>query len=144
MKKSILVVDDSQDMLALEKMILEGDGFEVYTAQTADAAFRILDEVREPSLIILDQQLEEMSGDEFLEKLEKKNPELIENVPVVILSGAKQNPNRKAAGYIHKFPDISVFLQQVHQFIGERNSIPVNSQKFEPLSLQPNEPSPLS
>ena len=115
--KSVLVVDDSTDMLALQKMILEGDGFEVFTAQSGTAAFEVLSQIKDPALIILDQQMEDMSGLEFLDLLEQRKPETTEHVPIIILSGAEPPETNKAVGFIQKFPDVEVFLEKVHHFI---------------------------
>jgi two-component system response regulator CpxR len=125
-KQSILVVDDSTDMLALQKTILEGAGFEVFTARSGAAAFKVLSEIEDPNLIILDLQMDDMSGADFLDILEERSPEIVRHVPVIFLSGTETPPPSKAVGYIRKFPDIDVFLTAVHQFIKVGISRPVS------------------
>lgn len=115
--KSVLVIDDSKEMLDLQKIILEGDGFDVFTAQSGTAAFEMLNKMQEPNLIILDQQMEDMTGLEFLELLELQSPLLTEKIPVVMLSGVEPPSLGKAVGFIQKFPDIEDFLKQIHRFI---------------------------
>jgi CheY-like chemotaxis protein len=61
--KTVLVIDDSEDMLALQRLILEGAGFNVFTAQTAAAAFETLSKIVDPTLIILDQQMERRASE---------------------------------------------------------------------------------
>ena len=109
-KQSILVIDDSSEMLTLQKAILEQDGFDVFTAQGGADALNVLSQIEDPSLILLDMQMEDMSGLDFLSKLEKEKPEILEHVPVVFLSGMEPPPASKAVGYIQKFPDIDIFL----------------------------------
>jgi two-component system, OmpR family, response regulator CpxR len=112
-KQSILVVDDSDDMLSLQKTILEGAGYEVFTARSGGAAYKVLCEIEDPNLIILDLQMDDMSGTDFLDMLEERKPEIIEHVPVVFLSGTETPPPSKAVGHIRKFPDIDAFLERV-------------------------------
>ncbi|HVK60968.1 MAG TPA: response regulator [Bdellovibrionales bacterium] len=117
--KSVLLIDDSNDMLALEKMILEGAGFNVFTASSGTSGFEVLSKIAHPDLILLDQQLNDMTGFDFMNLLEKRNPEIIANVPIVILTGAEQPEPSQAVGYIQKFPDIDIFLETVHHFMGK-------------------------
>ena len=119
-KESVLVIDDSSDMLALERIILEGDGYEVFTAQSGALAIEMLEKIQEPTVVILDQQMEDMSGTDFLDLLQTKYPDFSNNVPIIILSGGVPPSDSRAAGYIEKFPDIDVFLTKVRGFISNR------------------------
>ncbi len=71
-KQSILVVDDSFDTLKLQRILLELEGYEVFTAESGAEAFEILSEIDEPNLILLDMQMGDMNGIEFLTMLEEK------------------------------------------------------------------------
>ena len=122
-KQTILVIDDSSDMLALQKTILEGDGFDVLTAQSGASAFEVLSKIADLDLILLDLQMEDMSGTDFLKILEERWPEIVGRVPVVFLSGGEPPPESKAVGFIHKFPDIDVFLAAVHRFVESGTSL---------------------
>lgn len=118
-EKSILVIDDSQDMLELNKLVLETDGFSVTTARSGTEALMILKEQAPPDLILLDMFMTGMSGLEFLEILEDKRPEIIEKVPIVFLSGmeADQATSRRATGVIRKGMNTDQFLEAVHRYI---------------------------
>ncbi len=118
-KKSILIIDDSPEMLEIGKIVLEIDGFKVLTANGGAEALRILAETSAPDLILLDMQMEDMSGFDFLKILEDKNPEIIEDVPIVFLTGMEpdQIPISKAAGFMRKARDLNLFLQDVHRYI---------------------------
>lgn len=116
-KQSILVVDDSFDHLTLQRILLELEGYEVFTAETGAEALEILSEIDEPNLILLDMQMGDMNGIEFLAMLEEKRPEIIKDVPIVFLTGMDVVPNSKAAGFIRKPADKDRFLEEVHRFI---------------------------
>ena len=116
-KKTVLVVDDNADFLYLSKTILETEDYTVLTAQGGTEAFSILNEVNKLDLILLDLRMEDMSGSEFLEKLEQTKPEIVETVPVVFLTGMDKVPISKAVGFIRKPYDMDDFLAAVHNFI---------------------------
>ena len=101
-QQTILVIDDSTDTLLLNKTVLEMEGFKVLTAQNATEAFALLAEISDFDLILLDMKMDEMSGLEFLDKLEKDRPEIIESVPVVFLTGVDEIPKCKAVGFLRK------------------------------------------
>jgi response regulator RpfG family c-di-GMP phosphodiesterase len=116
-KGVILVIDDSPDMLHLQKTILEMEDFKVFTAQSGDEALNILSEVKKPDLILLDVQMKEMSGTEFLKKLEEKRPDIAKVVPVVFITGMEQIPEGKVLGFIRKPFDMESFLSSIDHFV---------------------------
>ena len=116
-KKTILVVDDSADLLNLNRIILEMEDYKVFTARSGSEALSALSQIELPDLILLDMQMEDMSGSEFLVKLEETRPEIIENVPVVFVTGMDNVPASKATGFIRKPIDIDNFLEAVRRFI---------------------------
>jgi CheY-like chemotaxis protein len=120
-KQSILVIDDSLDMLVLQKMILERDGYKVVTANSGTEAFEVLSRIDEPDLILLDMQMEDMSGPDLLNMLAEKKPKILKNVPVVFVSGSEPPPMDIAVGFIHKFPEIEIYLAEIHRFTKNRD-----------------------
>jgi len=116
-KESVLVIDDDFDTLTLQRLVLEMEGFEVFTAQSGEAALEILSEIKEPNLILLDMLMEDMTGVEFLNLLQEKKPQIIQDVPVVFMTGMNTVPDSKAAGMIRKPADRKTFLEAVHHFI---------------------------
>lgn len=115
--KMVLVVDDDDGLLELNKFILESDGYRVFTALSGRDALKILSEIDRPDLILLDMCMEDMSGPDFLTALEEKQPEVLTNVPVVFLTGMYEAPASKAKGFIRKPIAIKDFLLAVHHFI---------------------------
>lgn len=116
-RKSILIVDDDIDLLIAHQTLLEISGYKVRVAQSGAAALKILEEIDTPDLILLDVQMEDMNGHEFLKLLERKIPKVTSTVPVVFLSATEQIPPREAAGFILKPTDMGEFLQAVQRYI---------------------------
>lgn len=116
-KKRVLIVDDSADLLALNRTILEMEDYEVFTAQSGAASLKLLSEIAQPDLILLDIRMEGMSGPEFLFALEKERPDILENVPVVFLSASESVQESKAVGFIRKPYEIENFLAAIHRYI---------------------------
>tara|TARA_B110001454_G_scaffold219136_1_gene250292 strand:- start:27076 stop:27498 length:423 start_codon:yes stop_codon:yes gene_type:complete len=124
-KKSILVIDDCEDVLDLQRVVLEQNGYTVFTAQSGNEAMEILTEITQPNLILLDMNLTDMTGIDFLKELENENPKIIEKVPVVIFSGTDTVPESKAVGFIHKPYDLEKFIAEIKIYLEMGFSIPM-------------------
>ncbi|GEM_PF-1585523 len=116
-KRSVFIIDDSVDTLEVHKIILESHGFEVFTAQSGIEALDVLSQIAKPCLILLDMQMDGMTGSDFLTILEEKKPEIVKDVPIVFVSAMDTVPKSKAAGFIRKPIDTENFLEAVHRFI---------------------------
>ncbi len=114
--KLILIVDDCLDLLNLNKIILEMEGYEVFTAQSGKEALAVLDKIAPPNLILLDMQMADLSGPDFLIKFEETRSELFKIVPVVFLSAQDKVPESKAVGFVRKPIDVDDFLEAVQHF----------------------------
>jgi putative two-component system response regulator len=86
-KKIILAIDDMPMNLAALRTILH-DNFDIRLAKSAKLALTILNTVK-ADLILLDIEMPEMSGFEFLECLQN-NPEL-RYIPVIFVT-SHENP----------------------------------------------------
>jgi CheY-like chemotaxis protein len=115
--ETILIIDDDYDILNLNQTILEMEGYEVFTAQGASEAFILLEQIPSLNLILLDMKMNEMSGLEFLKKIETDRPDVFKTVPIVFLSGIDYLPTCKASGLIKKPSEIRHFVKAVRQFI---------------------------
>ena len=83
-KKSIVVVDDSDMVLTQCREILS-ESYSVRTLNSALNLLRIADSIKPaPDMILLDIEMEEMSGSEALPEI--KSVPGWENVPVVLLT----------------------------------------------------------
>ena len=86
MQQTILVVDDEKNIRRTLAMVLEGKGYAVQSASTAEAGLEILDGGEEIDMIILDVRLPGMSGVELLQKLRDREP-AGPKLPVLVISG---------------------------------------------------------
>jgi CheY-like chemotaxis protein len=80
---SILIVDDAEDIQSVLKEVLELEGYSVTSAATGGQALELLKKNNSFSLMLLDFRLPDMSGFEFVEKLEK---EIQARMPIILLS----------------------------------------------------------
>lgn len=85
MQHSVLVVDDEKNIRRTLTMVLEGEGYNVHTAETAEDALELL-EGEEIDLAILDVRLPGMSGLDLLERI-KAGPKPRPALPVLVISG---------------------------------------------------------
>lgn len=116
--KRILIIDDNEDLIETFRTILEMNDFVVLAARGGEEALALLSDVEKMDLILLDMQMGEMSGPQFLEVFEKEQPEVFKNVPVVFLSAMNEIPASKAVGFIRKpMVDIDTFLEAIDRFI---------------------------
>ena len=125
MSETILIVDDNIDNLAVAQVLLEGEGFEVITAEDAAEAIASL-AVCVPGLILMDIQLPGMDGLELTRKL-RQTP-LFENVPVVALSAYAMKSDEEIAlaagcqGYITKPINTRTFVSQVRGYLAAQKT----------------------
>ncbi len=104
-KRTIMVVDDNVDIVAVIKTILEVEGYGVQSANSGQEAFNLLGEQR-PDLILLDILMPTIDGLEVLTRL-KGHPDTA-SIPVILLTSMVQYKdvligyNRGASDYITK------------------------------------------
>lgn len=94
MTHKILVVDDEPDLRLLVRMTLEGSGYLVEEASTAEEALRRASEIQ-PALILLDIRLPDAEGFDVLRAL-RKNAEFA-HTPVVMMSAHSSPPTLRKA-----------------------------------------------
>jgi DNA-binding response OmpR family regulator len=82
----ILVLEDHQDTAELYCEMLSVEGYRVSMANTAQVADGIVSEDA-PDLLILDLDLPDQSGVDFLRSLRKNFP----NLPVVVVTGSNRS-----------------------------------------------------
>ena len=82
-KKTIMVVDDNQDLVEIVRLTLESKGFKVRCAYNGQELLDSL-ERQKPDLILLDIMMPEMDGLEVFTRI-KGNPDTA-SIPVILLS----------------------------------------------------------
>jgi DNA-binding response OmpR family regulator len=95
MPKRILVVDDDENILSLERTILEKNGFSVTTAGSGEEALRLLKE-SSFDLVLLDVMMPDKDGFEVC-RLIKQDPRT-RTLPVIFLT-AKGGGEALAEGF---------------------------------------------
>jgi CheY-like chemotaxis protein len=122
----ILIVDDSTDNLDLTRLLLETEGYEVWTAEDAPQAMSVLESHR-PDLILMDVQLPGMDGLELTRRLRRERA--WDGVPIVALTAyAMRGDEEKARsagcdGYVTKPIDTRTFGQRVREYLRERRAM---------------------
>lgn len=78
--KKILVVDDEEKIVEVVRSYLENSGYTVYAAFSGSQALEMYDKIN-PSLIILDLMLPDLSGEEICRKIRRRS-----SVPIIMLT----------------------------------------------------------
>ncbi|MEN3330691.1 MAG: two-component system, sensor histidine kinase and response regulator [Blastocatellia bacterium] len=116
---SILVVEDTPDILDVVCLLLEQEGYSVYNAECCSRAFDVLAN-HEVDLIITDLMLPEMTGLEFIHKVRRvMNYDFI---PVVAMSAFDHKYLAAAAQagavkILHKPEDLDLLVPTVNQLL---------------------------
>jgi DNA-binding response OmpR family regulator len=89
--KTILLVDDDQEILYAMRAMLENKGYRVLTASDGNAGLNVA-EREKPDLVIVDMMMPKKSGFLVLEKLKSRRQEL----PRVIMITANEGGRHRA------------------------------------------------
>ena len=117
MNPLVFLVDDNQEIIELQTLALNAEGFDVLSAGSGPLALGMLRDMPRPQLVLLDVDLGDMSGPEFLEIADKKYPQFASEVPVVFMTACLPPPNTRAIGAIDKLADLDSYLTSVHAFL---------------------------
>ena len=118
MKKTILAIDDDKEILDLEDVVLTRAGYVVRTALSGSEALKILKDLKDVNLILLDYEMEGMNGPEFLTAFEKQYPLESKRIPVIFVSAHDCPPQAMGKSFIPKLKDLDKFVQDVQHFVG--------------------------
>ena len=118
MRKSILIVDDSEDTLEVFQSTLEEEGFLVMAAKNGNEALNILKD-HNFSVILLDINMPGMNGLQLLEEMKSRN--LGQDVPVMLVSAVDNLDSMKVAHNVIDtlkkpffYPELVHKLKSVH------------------------------
>ena len=96
--KTVLCIDDDGTGLSLRKMMLEGEGYHVVTANNGEEGLAVLDAQRIDA-VILDYRMPEMNGGEVARRIRDRWP----NIPVLMLSGYPDDVPEEAIHLVDAF-----------------------------------------
>ena len=91
-KDKILIVDDMETFLKLEKMLLERSGYEIITARTGAEALKKV-QAEKPRLVFLDMIMPEMTGDAVCRYI--KTSKSLKHIPVIMVTTKSDPPSRE-------------------------------------------------
>jgi CheY-like chemotaxis protein len=83
--KTILIIDDEEDILKIASYYLKKAGYKVITATNGNSAFEIFTYTI-PDLILLDYQLPGMNGAEVLRLIRLEEP--LKDIPIIFLTAS--------------------------------------------------------
>ena len=112
--RSILFVDDDEDIRHIGKRILEKQGYRVFVAENGEKAFDFLEGDGSLDLLIVDFHMPGIEGRSFIEQLAGRS-----NAPILLISGEVTEELEKVSSMpgivdvVRKPLDIERFLQTV-------------------------------
>jgi CheY-like chemotaxis protein len=115
-RRSVLVVEDDEDIRAAIAEILEGEGYEVTIAANGSEALDELLHMPRPCLILLDLMMPVMNGHEFLARL-REVPRM-QAVPVLVLTAVSTEAPPGARGLLRKPFIVEELLDAVQTLCG--------------------------
>jgi CheY-like chemotaxis protein len=127
----VLVVEDQEDFAELMKLALEGEGYDVSTAEDGGKAIELLKHFR-PAIILTDLMMPNVSGVELIRHVRGRQ-ELAE-IPIIAISAARNGlvDEARAAGAtetVNKPVDFDQLVEVLGKYVPVRSS---NPERLEP------------
>ena len=120
MAKRILLIDDSEITLEMEKALLEARGYDVRAASTLVVFEQLLKDFK-PDLILTDIHMPEAKGTDICRTL--KNEYGTQDIPIVLFSSLNDAELSKLAeqvgadGYLSKAHGLDVLAEKVDELV---------------------------
>ncbi len=123
MKKRVLLVDDDPDILKVNRILLEREGYDILTATGGEEALEMVKQ-GEVDLMVLDIMMPDVDGFEVCQRLKEDDESF--HTPVLMLTAKTELADKilgyfvGAADYLTKPYDKSVLLGKIRNLLGER------------------------
>lgn len=120
MRKKVLVIDDNENNLLLEKDLLEVAGFEVLIADNASRGITMA-RTENPDIIVMDVRLPDMRGTEAARILRQDKE--IRDIPIVFVTasvmaeGQEEIKTIANSAFIGKPINTRTFAKEISEFI---------------------------
>lgn len=123
MKQKLLLVDDDPDILKVNRILLEREGYDVLTATGGEEAIELVKQ-GEVDLMILDIMMPGVDGFEVCQRLKESDDSF--QIPVLMLTAKTELADKilgyfvGAADYLTKPYDKSMLLEKIRNLLGEK------------------------
>lgn len=110
-----LVIEDDEAIRDSLKLVLELEGYSVFTAANGKEGLELLKTMPRPCIIFLDLMMPIMNGWEFIDAIEKDD--ILAEIPVIIVSAfVDKGKTTHAKGIVKKPVDINDLLKFVNKY----------------------------
>jgi CheY-like chemotaxis protein len=112
--RSLLLVDDDEDLRTVLQQLLSDEGFHVHTARDGLEALTVLREIEPPGLILLDLMMPVMNGWRFRE--EQTRDRRLAGIPVIAMSALAEvsaPPNPRPLAFVSKPFNVDKLLARI-------------------------------
>ncbi len=116
MDGSILIIDDDEAIRETFQLILETEGYSVFTAANGKEGLEVLSKMPSPCLILLDLMMPVMDGWAFAEAHDKEKR--FSKIPIVVVTAFPEMtaPLKNTEGVMKKPVDIDLLIRTVAQY----------------------------
>ena len=116
---TLLCLDDPQTPLFIRKLVLEKEGFRVFTATNAQNALEQMAE-HHVDLVIADHLLRDTTGTDVAKEMKKRWP----NVPIILLSGVIDQPDdlQGVDAFVSKVQGREVLFETIRHLLNSPGS----------------------
>jgi CheY-like chemotaxis protein len=111
--KSVMLIDDNEDIIDLLSLMLRRHGHEVMTALTGAEGLELLSKGPYPDLILLDVVLPDMTGSQVLDRIECTRPDVLSRCEIFFYTAGAPPDDRRVAGSLNKMLDVKQILTTI-------------------------------
>jgi CheY-like chemotaxis protein len=119
MNSTILIIDDNLDFLELREFTLKRRNQKVYTANCGAEGLAMMARLKHVDLILLDVQLPDMTGPEFLDQLERTSG--LGQTPVIYCTAGQRPNDPRVTEYLSKMTDLGIFHRHIEDILASRS-----------------------